>query len=598
MAVVINQNDPNKKKDTEEQTGLTIPSGSSVGGAPAPQTQAGTAPPPQQGSGRFVNLQRYINANQGAGERIAGKIGTGIQGQQEKLNKTLAGTSTIQNQIQGEKDRIAQASGYGTQIQADPTKLVPMTMDQYKTSSTFNPYQNVNPAATPAPGTIGLDTKVDKTPEQVNAEYQAYLDSPEASKTLNAVTQLRTGQTNAGNIQNATQQQLGLATQRLRDLQGTANMTGSESGRFQLLQDTLGRRQGYSTGQQGLDQLLLQSQGNALANLRNTANTGVKTGQRAITTTGQNLETGRKDVLSQAQEAQKSITGALGRMDDPTTTDVDESAGALGSLQSDLKRRVGDYQKGQGEYLTDIQKQLQTGEFDPSMLDQISGNTVTGPLGLGSGQHLYGVDLSKYVKPSYSADTATVQNIANQGDYARYQALSKLSGGSGDYLKQDQLGTAGKVDLGANKTALQSALQSAQDRYNQLSTDKSVFGNDHPTTAAELQNFKDQYSGADYLNRQAQFYQDTAQNGGGTQARQDWMGMARQEQTRRLAHIEELMRMNPDQIVRRRGQAATTPTSSNMGTYTPPPTLEQVVPGITPGAVSLPLTDILANLRR
>jgi hypothetical protein len=71
-------------QDNQEEDQSTDRSGVN---APGPLQTVGTAAPGgmaapdkrPQGSGRFTNLQKYIQANQGAGQRIAGQVGKGVK---------------------------------------------------------------------------------------------------------------------------------------------------------------------------------------------------------------------------------------------------------------------------------------------------------------------------------------------------------------------------------------------------------------------------------------------------------------------------------------------------------------------------------------
>ena len=73
--------DPNLEEEKEETPGSPPPAGSS-GSAPAVSSYTAPKKKPQ-GSGRFINLQRYIEANQPKGQtlgqKISGRIGEKAQ---------------------------------------------------------------------------------------------------------------------------------------------------------------------------------------------------------------------------------------------------------------------------------------------------------------------------------------------------------------------------------------------------------------------------------------------------------------------------------------------------------------------------------------
>src|SRR6478609_3618758 len=109
------------KKATAE-----TPSGMATGASQAPQAQSrvadystgSSAAPSSQGSGRFTNIQKYINANQGAGEQLGNKLtGTVDKNLQKTEKEATSQAGQIANTIQAEKDRLAKATGYNTQLQ-------------------------------------------------------------------------------------------------------------------------------------------------------------------------------------------------------------------------------------------------------------------------------------------------------------------------------------------------------------------------------------------------------------------------------------------------------------------------------------------------
>lgn len=504
----------------EETAGGTSMAGGTPQSAVAPASN--TKP---IGSGRFVNLQRYLGANAGGGSRIAGKIGEAVGKQSDQFGKALGATGAVQTQLQAEKDRIAGASGFKTQIEQDPTKLVAMNKDQWLASQANQPV-NQNPGIFQGEGNSAALANQE-------AQYQQYLSG--AGNPLAAVTQLRTGATALGDIAQQAQKRFGAAESQLGNVQGLANQTGSEAGRFDLLKQTLGRPN-YSRGQQSLDQLLLQAEGgDVLGKLQKDTAQAARLGGQQLGAAQGAYTTGRGDVATKAQEAQKLITGALGTVgtvDNPATPDVDESkgGGALGSLQESLRGRAGEFRSAQQRLKESLESGVGSDTFDRSMLNQLSGNSMTqGLTGLEQGQRLYDINLADYLKPNYSDKNVTEQNIANEQDLARYQALAKLSGTDASYLTPDQLGKAAGLTVSDSSRAdLQAALQARQAQFQPL--------------RAEVADV----SSADWLNKYAQ--------GLSQELHPDYrMALARQEQGRILSVLEpKLQALNPDRVVKSR----------------------------------------------
>lgn len=409
MAVI---NKPNEE-NVQQPQGTTAPA--QVGGpqmlsgqtasisSAGPSQQAGSG---QVGSGRFTNLQRYINANKGSGERLAGRIGQDVDKSAQNVEKSAQEVNNVQSQLDAEKQRIAQASGFAQQIQQDPTQIA---NDQNK---------------------------------------------------LQTFASLRTGdQTNINNINNAAQQNIAQAQANLGTLQQNASNVATEKGRFALLQQALGRPT-YNRGQQRLDQLMVQnSGGGVLNNLQRTAAQTAQNATKTIDTVNNNLSTGLNDARSALTEAQKTLVDSLGGLDD-ATTDANEAKGAFGSLQNALRERQQQFiQQNEG-----LKTQLDTGvkedRFSPEVLQM---------LGLQAGQALYDVNLDEYINPNWSSGNVNEQSVATEADLARYNALAALSGTNPMYLSQQQIGTAKGLELPQDQLqALKDTINSRHNTFTNL----------------------------------------------------------------------------------------------------------------------------------
>lgn len=126
MATIQNQyNEEEDKKDQGAAETLSTsqnsgPTGTtqSGGGSPAASSGSQYRAPERKGSGRFMNLQKYLDANQGSGERLASGIADSTQRQASQFEKKAGEQSSkIAENIQSEKDRLGRASGYNQQIQ-------------------------------------------------------------------------------------------------------------------------------------------------------------------------------------------------------------------------------------------------------------------------------------------------------------------------------------------------------------------------------------------------------------------------------------------------------------------------------------------------
>lgn len=414
MAVInkLNQDEENATPGAQQAPGAipVVGAGQSAAMASTGQASATASGAPKVASGRFTNLQNYIGANKGSGEKIAGKIGENVQKAADDTNKSVGAAGAIQTQLDAEKNRLAQATGFAQQVNTDPNAIA---SDQNK---------------------------------------------------LNQFTQLRTGQNAATDINNIAQNKLNSANSALQNLQQNAQNTATESGRFQLLQQALGRPS-YNQGQQRLDQLLVQnSGGNVLNNLQKTAQQTAANANKTLAATTSNINSGVADIKSQSGLAQRQLTDSLGGLDD-AGTDANESRGAFGSLQNNLKQRQQDFINSNQSLADGLRSGAATDTFNQQALDM---------LGLKTGQNLYNVDLKNYVNPNFAAGNISQQSVANMDDYSKYQALAKLAGTDPSYLMQNQVGTATGVSLPQDQVlALKDALANRQQQAGVAQTDYS-----------------------------------------------------------------------------------------------------------------------------
>lgn len=179
-----------------------------------------------------------------------------------------------------------------------------------------------------------------------------------------------------------------------------------------------------------------------------------------------------QDIKGGLDAASEQIRNQIGRADDPSTPDVDESAGAIGQTnkaQADAYKKVQDamsaWRSGFDPKVSAAQdaftaKQNALTE-DLGNQDLFSQDTM-GLYGLGEGERFYGLDLNSYLNPATVSDI-NAGNIASAQDYARYSALADLAGDTSGYLNPanaSQAGTApmpgidrARFDMDKNKAA-------------------------------------------------------------------------------------------------------------------------------------------------
>lgn len=216
------------------------------------------------------------------------------------------------------------------------------------------------------------------------------------------------------------------------------NAATTSAGRTNLLQRYAGGN-GYNQGQQRLDNLLLgQTGANELKQVR-----------RDASGLGSQINNAATTAQSQAQAAAaankgfaQDVRNQVGGIDDPNT-DADESKGAYGDLYNALGKKAG-HDKDQKQSLYDrIQAALTNDGTGDLTVDQ----DVADVLGVSNNQRTADTNLSQF-SASFDPTTFTRDRVATTDDYARAQALAKLSGVSNDFLtNRDMANTAGDVSF-------------------------------------------------------------------------------------------------------------------------------------------------------
>lgn len=259
MASVFNSLEQDEEDKNKEQ-GQELGGSAIVSGAPSQAPNQG-AQRAQQGSGRFTNLQKYINANKNTD--YASKIGENLNKQEEDLSSSISGAKQeVENKVNPEITRLNNSNSLIQGVGSNPTDIA---NDENKLAE-FNKLKQGNYIKD-----IG-----------VNVDAQR---------------------------------------QQAQSLQENANLANSETGRYQLLRNAF-NNPSYSKGANKLDQLLLQGQSGQLSKLQKDAqqksqvaneNVGnlsnlISDYQNQINTLGTNAATSANDAITQSS---KTLNDAL-----------------------------------------------------------------------------------------------------------------------------------------------------------------------------------------------------------------------------------------------------------------------------------------------
>lgn len=326
MATILTQEDEENKQQSlsaplTQSGGIQGDSLQNAGPAPAQAVQ-----PKPQGSGRFTNLQKYLGANQQAGDKLAGGIRKKGDEYIGSVREGIDSAQGVQQGIQGERSRIGQAGQLAQGIQDDAINV--------------------------------------------------------AQNNLQDVTQLRLGQNQANQLQGQGTQAIQTLSSGISPLDQFGQNLGNESGRFQVLQDTFGGsyKPNYNMGQRRLDQLFLQAApDDQLNQLQTDIGSTVGQANQSLSALGKDLNTGIGDIRYGAQNAQRDILGAIGSFDP-------DQRGAFGSLYQDLGTEQGVRKTELQSNVDKARAQLGTGRLSQDMADMLglSGGTGYGVMDLGS----------------------------------------------------------------------------------------------------------------------------------------------------------------------------------------------------------------------
>jgi hypothetical protein len=233
------------------------------------------------------------------------------------------------------------------------------------------------------------------------------------------------------------------------------NNSGTEQGRMNLISQVNSKPR--TQGMNVFDNTLLQAGG----------------GREKIA----NAASANQNLTGEFQGATENIQNKIGRADDPSTPDIDESSGAIGQTaksQTDAYKTIQDALTGWKSGFTPKVSQAQQALIDQqNKITQDLGDNqfdlqgeALEALGLGRGQKIYDLDLKSYLN-TVSPTEITAANTATAEDYARYAALADLAGEQDLLLKPEDISKSGTAPKpGANKEKLTEDLAKKEAAYN------------------------------------------------------------------------------------------------------------------------------------
>lgn len=375
MAVISQQTQFNNE-DEENNPSSTALAPVQVTSGPAANI-ASVAPSPGKptSSGRFTNLSKYLNANKQA--NVAGNLS-------QKLESNAQDLQNEGNQAYNQFEQ-----------QANPNRL------QYR--------EGVVKSAIANP--VG------------------FLQDPEYN-VLQRQLGTQGGYAGPSGIDNEAQLRL-----KAENLKNQAEATNTEQGRFGLLRSTLGGQK-YTSGQQRLDQLLLQK-GGQVGSLQEKA---AKVSDASTKNIADNIAAARDLSQKYSNEAQKTIqqtNAAIKYARDTALANAAETAKDANERRAQVKQ---------------------------NLIGELSRGEIRSDLGnLGDTSELYGVDPTKFLLNN--SPGATARNISTPEQAARIAALSRISGTIDPEWENASTETYQPQGFAYDIPGLRAAIEREQQRY-------------------------------------------------------------------------------------------------------------------------------------
>lgn len=322
----------------EENEDKAVPVLGSSDGAPITSSSSQKTPDNSgTSSGRFTNIQNYLNAN----KQQSGTLASGIT---DKIDSSITESkSAIENK----------SSDFSNQVNANKIDLNTDVINQVKA----NPV-NVN---------------VDDFTKMRDASYSGPTELDVSNEEYS-----------------------------LNDNLDRIDLTKSEAGRNALLVDTY-QRPNYSTGQQNLDQLLLQNNDSS----------------KGVFNDLQSRWSGINDWLSGVKtDAVNQVTNAV------NTTNATKQA-----ANEAVNQELSDFQTNLNTKLENVKTDQQNlyNSYSEDIQDNIVNQQTLEALGLNNGDRLYDLNLSDYLN-TFNPGQADLHTVASDEEFAQYNALAKLAG--------------------------------------------------------------------------------------------------------------------------------------------------------------------------
>jgi hypothetical protein len=465
MATVANLtgNNQDDKDNVNSNTGSPTPNLASQESSPI---QAGSpAPTPNQGSGHFTNVTKYLQANQNAGQQIGNKIQTGIN---RELNSQVSQANNQANAfkqgVQKAQGNIRQGTGYlgnvGGAIEAYNNYLTQAAPEQAPVVADKMDYDRM----------MGLANDQDQFQKFTGLRSGATQEADKAELDKSGTAHQASVDT-ANQRLNTRQDQLASENSRYGLLnefiapKNTISWTSPEEGRRRAEQAEASKNQTpeerdalrkkytalvpprttYAAGNQRLDQLFLQRDNkNTLGALNQNLNTQRNTTFKGLSDTAKDLQTKSQAAQEQGLNLTKDLTGQTGKN---TQQEIDDLQSQVGTINEQRSKEIARYR--------DFVEGLKQGKVtDAELFDKF---------GLQSGSQTFNVlndkDLTADQIANLSAQQARdYRDIATQKDVDIYKSLAALAG-----KDTSALNAAGQLEAAA---AAKTGEGSLQDRIN------------------------------------------------------------------------------------------------------------------------------------
>lgn len=404
-------------------------------------------PATQQGSGRFTDLKKYINANPNAGANIANKAS----------NSVNSGFNSFQNGYNAQNQKTNDAFNQGRTLLDGSGQGYNSQLDQFNAG--VNGFKG-----------FSKDNTADQaTFDQTGQDIQKFAAAPEFGQFQN----IKAGTAVDTKGLNTQQQDLSASNAgMLKNVNDYGTGLNTEAGRQNLLQKTVPRFGNYDLGNARLDQLFFQTNPSAITGLQNAFNnqkTILNGNSQSLNALGQNIEKLGSDqtrlatdLTSKTDNLQNGFNSVLntqankdfisGLRNDKYNAYVNELKG-LGtgqSISADVAAMLG--LSGAGQYNPTVNAASTGGKLMQLPTKDMADNQF----------RMYNVPIgSENVAESFlqrgqglDPGTLSYNDILGGQNWDTYSALAKLSGkDTGQATGPSQLGAAVSARTGTGSLA-------------------------------------------------------------------------------------------------------------------------------------------------